>query len=309
MDTILEVKGLVKKYRQRVALDGLDLQVKRGTVFGLVGSNGAGKTTTLAIVAGLVKKNSGHINVFGMGEHMPWLSGGRMSLMPQDASLPIDARVGDLVSYYAELQGMSRKTAQDNAREVIEKVNLSDRYDSSIRSLSHGMRRRVVIAQAFLGNPELILLDEPLSGLDPREVVNIRDVILRMRGKKTVVVSSHNLHEIERMCDHVAFIEKGKLVKQDSLRQITGHHCLIRYELAGVEFDMVLVRQAVPDAEFEFEESDSGCVLTCRYDDKAHTTQEVNAKVIGCLLDNGVGIISVKQGDALEDAYIGLSAS
>lgn len=306
LDQVLEIKGLEKRYGKRLALNGLNLSVSRGSVFGLVGSNGAGKTTTLAIVAGLVRENAGTVNVFGGGCHRPEVSAARLSMMPQDADLPADSCVGNLLSFYAELQGMSRVRACEAAIEVLAKVNLSDRINSSVRSLSHGMRRRVVIAQAFLGEPELILLDEPLSGLDPREVANIRETIVRLRGRRTVVISSHNLHEIERMCDHVAFIEDGRTIRQDTLRTITDHHCLMKYKVTHLPDDLECIRTIATGVDLQVADEDGGSVLICRYDDEYYQATEINELVIRSLLDRGAGILSIQQGEGLENAYVRL---
>lgn len=304
MEHVLEMENIRKRYGKRTALAGLDIKVPRGSVFGLVGSNGAGKTTCIGIAAGLIRQNSGVVRLFGGGAFDPYLHGGRMSLMPQDAALPVDACVGEVVAYYAELQGMDRQTAKQNAEEILGKVNLSDRITSSVRSLSHGMRRRVIIAQAFLGEPELIILDEPLSGLDPREVVNMRKILTTMKGRRTIVISSHNLHEIERICDYVAFIEDGRTVRQDRLTQITGRQCVVRFELDGGEAGIEHLSSGIAGVELSL--SEDGKDLICRFNETERSVRDVNETVLKKLFESGVGVLSVRQGEGLEEAYIGL---
>lgn len=199
MNNALKLERVVKTYRGFRALDGLDLDIPRGSIFGLVGSNGAGKTTTaLCVGAGLLRIRSGSVNLLGGGPFRPRLHRGRIALLPQDAAFPGHARVDDLLAFYGRLQGIAGGEIKRAVDSVLEWVYLSDRKRSTIRALSHGMRRCVTIAQAFLGHPELILLDEPLNGLEPLEVVNIRNLIRERKGRQTIVISSHLLKEVER---------------------------------------------------------------------------------------------------------------
>jgi len=307
--TALEMTGLEKRYGKRRALAGLDLRVGRGVLFGLVGSNGAGKTTTLSIAAGITKPNRGSVNVLGEGLFDAARSAGRLSLIPQGAALPPHAVVRDLLMFYARLQGLRGSDALGSVVEVLEWARLSDRAKSSVRSLSHGMQRRIAIAQAFLGDPELVLLDEPMSGLDPREVVRTRNMLVERKGRQTIVVSSHNLSEIERMCDEAAFIEEGRTVRQDSMESITGRRHAITYLLESDAVPLERLGELLPDARFSPDPpgeavAGCGCVLRCEYDSSRKTAAEVNAVVVGCLLESGAGLVEVRRGCELESAYL-----
>jgi ABC-type multidrug transport system ATPase subunit len=305
------MEGVLKCFGRRKALDGLDLRVPAGSLCGLVGSNGAGKTTSMSVAVGLLHARRGRVNLLGDGPFDPERHAGRVSLLPQDTQLPRHSRVLELLVYYAELQGMPPRTARERAVEVIEWVHLSDRVTSPVRTLSHGMKRRVMIAQAFLGSPELILLDEPLSGLDPREVANIRDLLRGQRGARTVVVSSHNLHEIERICDHVVFIEGGRTVKQDTMAAVTGRHHVLTCLLGAGTVPLDALRQAVPGAALErLDGSDAGAqTLICRFGPSDGTPAEVNGRLLRALLDSGTEILEVRQGEHLEGAYLQGSAA
>ncbi len=304
----LELNNVVKHYGRRKALDGLTLKVPAGTVFGLVGSNGAGKTTTLAVSVGMLRRRSGSVDLLELGPFDPIRHAGRVALLPQDTRLTPQSRVRELLVYYAELQGMTPASARSCVEEVVEWVHLSDRADSRIRSLSHGMKRRVMIAQAFLGDPELILLDEPLSGLDPREVANIRNLLRQRRGRQTIVVSSHNLHEIERVCDHVAFIENGRTVRQDSMDAVTGRRHVLSYRLGGGALPLEQIRTALPAIALEATSADAtGAAvqgLVCRYAGTDGSTAAVNAAVLSALLAADIDILEVRQGSELETAYL-----
>lgn len=205
-------RGLVKRYGGRRALDGFSLDVPAGCVLGLVGPNGAGKTTWMMSVAGYVRPDEGTIGLFGSG--MPFDAArhsGRLAILPQDSELPLDAMPRSFLTALAQLQGLTGQTARAAVDAVLAAVNLTDRAGASVRSLSHGMRKRLMAAQCFLGNPDIVLLDEPFNGLDPEEVVRLRALICR--GGRTTIISSHNLNDIEKLCTHVCFVENGRCVR------------------------------------------------------------------------------------------------
>ena len=231
----LETRGLVKRYGRRRVLDGFTLAVPRGAVLGLVGANGAGKTTWMMTVAGLLRPAPGTIDILGNGPFDAAVHAGRFALLPQDSELPLEATPAGLFYRFGRLQGLSANEARRSAAEVLAAVNLADRAKSSIRSLSHGMRMRVRVAQCFLGNPELVLLDEPLNGLDPLEADRLRRFIRAHAGRQTIVVSSHNLHDVEQLCTHVAFVENGRVTRMDTLGALTRGRSLesVYLEQAG----------------------------------------------------------------------------
>ncbi len=295
----LEYVGVVKTYGRRRALDGLNLKIPSGSLCGLVGSNGAGKTTTLTLAAGLVFPTAGHVRVGGRAFD-PAARSGRLTLLPQDAELPREGRPLELLVFYGELQGLARREARAAAQEMLERVHLADRAESPVRSLSHGMRKRLMIAQCFLGNPEIVLLDEPLSGLDPREAARVREFIGGLRGRRTIVISSHDLHEIERMCDHVAFIEKGRTVRMDSLEAVTGRRGLLVYRLAG-DPPMETLAAAVPEAALEWDPAQRR--LLCRHPESL-AAAEINRRLIPVLFDACAGVITIEQGERLETEYL-----
>ncbi len=207
----IESRNLVKCYGKRRALDGFSLAIPRGCVLGLVGPNGAGKTTWMMSVARLVRYESGSIAFTGT-----------LGLLPQDSELPLEMSARSLLIGLAGLQGMTSPDAKAAAASVLAKVNLLDRADASVRSLSHGMRKRVMTAQCFLGDPDLVLLDEPMNGLDPVEAERLRKVILERKDRKTTVISSHNLLDLERLCTHIAFVDKGRVRRFGSLAELTA---------------------------------------------------------------------------------------
>ena len=310
----LELRGVTKYYGRRKALDGLDLAVPTGSVCGLVGSNGAGKTTTMAVATGMLRARDGTINVLGQGPFDPAVHTGRVALLPQDTELPRVARVRELLIFYAELQGMDRCRARACASEILEWVHLADRADSTIRSLSHGMRRRLMLAQAFLGEPELVLLDEPQSGLDPREVANVRSLLQERRGRQTILISSHNLHELERICDHVAFIENGRALRMDTMAAVTGREHVLQFRLGRGAVPVEELCRRLPAAVFEWPEAklqapDAEGTLLCRYAEADGSAAAINGAVLKALLDAGVEVLEVRRGSELEAAFLGQGAT
>ncbi len=298
----IEIRSLTKKFRKQTALDGLNLMVPSGSIFGLVGRNGAGKTTCMSIIAGLLKADTGTVNLLGMGSFDPDTFKGRITLLPQDALLPAHARVANLLRYYARLQGLSARDAAENTSQALEWVGLSDRAKNSIRSLSHGMLRRVTIAQAFLGNPDIVLLDEPTSGLDPEQVVQIRNMITNRRGKQTIIISSHVLSEIESACDHVAFIENGRTLRQNSMKNILNRRKIITYRLKSGPLPIKELESKIPDAEFGANEDQTE--LKVELNDESLSFDAVNAILIPVLLSAGAGIIEIRTGSNLEQEFL-----
>jgi ABC-2 type transport system ATP-binding protein len=155
MEYAIESTALVKRYGARRALDGLTLSVPRFAVLGLVGPNGAGKTTWMMSVAGLLHLHGGTMNLLGGGPFDPAVHSGRVTLLPQDSELPLESRPIDLLTHYGLLQGLTRREAERSASTMLQEVHLGDRLTATVRSLSHGMRKRVMIAQCFIGFPEL----------------------------------------------------------------------------------------------------------------------------------------------------------
>ena len=309
MNLALEFKGVVKTYGSRRALDRLDLAVPRGTIFGLVGSNGAGKTTALAVSVGLLRHDEGAVSLLGDGPFHPDRHAGRVTLLPQDSRLPLHARAEDLLRFYGRLQGLPEGALRESVDEVLEWVHLRDRRRSPVRTLSHGMMRRLTIAQAFLGRPELVLLDEPMSGLDPREAARIRAILKRRHDSQTVVISSHNLHELETLCDAAAFIEAGRLVRQDSMDTLTRRSHRVAYflEPGGRPLPMEELKQALPGATWE--PSFEGAELTVKFFGENTRTAEINARVLEILLRHGLGVVEVRRGSNLESEYFSATDS
>ncbi len=300
MADALVLEGVHKSYGTRVALAGLHLRIPQGSISGLIGPNGAGKTTCFGIVGGLLRADSGRLDVLGQGPYEPARQRGLLGLLPQDSEITPHRRVAVQLTYLARLQGLSaREAAQDVAR-VLDLVALSDRARVRVGELSHGMRRRVAIAQALLGTPKLVLLDEPTSGLDPHLVKHMRDVIVATNRKHrtTFLVSSHVLADLEAICDHVSFIESGRAMQSGKLVEVVGRARQIEIEVLRMP-SVELLREALGELRFEREEGEL-CVEVPEHGDVA----ELISRVLRVLLDLDAGVLEVRSSRTLEQTYL-----
>ncbi|MBE6396563.1 MAG: ABC transporter ATP-binding protein [Lentisphaerae bacterium] len=294
-------RNLVKRRGKCRALDGLTLSVPRGSVLGLVGENGAGKTTWMMTVAGFLRPNAGEIDILGCGPFEAERHSGRIAILPQDSELPLEMSPYDALYRFGRLQGLSSQAARRSAQGALAAVNLSDRSNAPVRTLSHGMRKRAMVAQCFVGNPEIVLLDEPLNGLDPVEADRMRRFILAQRGRRTVVVSSHNLEDVERLCSHVALIGKGRLVRMDTLASITHWTDRIAYTLVSRPADFPALTSAVPGISLEWREDRR--ILICSFIASDGGVAEVNRILLPAILAQ-TDVLSVTPGQSLEEAFL-----
>ena len=294
-------RELVKRRGKHRALDGFTLSVPRGSILGLVGENGAGKTTWMMTVAGFLRPDAGEIDLLGLGPFDAGRHAGRISILPQDSELPLDSTPMDALYRFGRLQGLSPNVARRSAHDALAAVNLLDRANATVRTLSHGMRKRAMVAQCFVGNPEIVLLDEPLNGLDPVEADRLRRFIASQQGRRTVVVSSHNLEDVERLCTHVAVVGKGRLARMDTVASITHGTDRIVYTLSSALADTASISVAVPGANLELR--DGGRMIVCSFGSESGGIAEVNRLLLPALLAQ-TDIISVVPGQSLEEAFL-----
>ncbi len=297
----LSCRGVMKRFGRRTALDSFSLDIPPGAVMGLVGANGAGKTTWMMTVAGFLVPDAGEIDILGLGPFDAAVHSGLFSILPQDSELPSEATPESMLYRFARMQGMKREEAWKNVRQLLDAVNLLDRAKSKIRNLSHGMRKRVMAAQCFIGEPDLVLLDEPLNGLDPIEAARLRRFISSRKGRQTLVISSHNLHDIEALCTHVAFVENGRVVKTEALGEVSGGCGRVSYVVGTEPKGFDELRAAVPGAEISWSAADSAVV--CSFDDGIFSVAEVNRRLLPLLLA-ATDVHKVTPGISLEEIFL-----
>ena len=240
MDAIC-VSGVSKRFGRVTALDSVSFTVPQRSITGLLGPNGAGKTTLFSVIAGFLKSDGGWAEVLGVDVRRGAQLQGRLSIFPQDAHFQRNVPILEQLVFFRRLGGRSREEALDEVMATLGMVGLETVAKRRVGTLSHGMVKRLGIAQAFLGHPEVILLDEPTAGLDPANARQIRELITTLQERATIIVSSHNLAEIQELCDHVVILDHGKLVLAAPVDAITR---------AGREYNVVLSR-ALVDGERE----------------------------------------------------------
>jgi ABC-2 type transport system ATP-binding protein len=302
-DDALRLVGIRKRYSRRGpwALDGLTCRFPRGSVCGLVGPNGAGKTTLYSVVCGFLPVDEGGVDLLGEGPFDPWKLKGRVGVLPQDAAIDDRRTCREFLHYMGALQGLgsSSKAAADDA---LKAVLLHERADDRAGSLSHGMRRRLSVASALLGSPELVLLDEPTAGLDPVQARSLRQVLADYRGRATIIVSSHNLTELERICDWVVLIEKGVCVREGPVDEVTGQRQVIDWLVGPGQPPLDALREALPGHDWTWAPADGSGVLTLRApaDANLDSSSIIAARL---LADAGIAIRNLQRGRSLEETF------
>lgn len=224
---MIEINHLVKKYGSHVAVDDLSLTVEPGKIYGFLGPNGAGKSTTMNIITGYLAATSGEVKINGFDVlKQPEEVKKCVGYLPELPPLYMDMTVKEYLDFVAELKKIEKSLRAGYVKEVMEITKTEEVSGRLIRNLSKGYRQRVGFAQAVLGYPEILILDEPTVGLDPKQIIEIRDLIKELGKKHTIILSSHILSEISAVCDHVFIISHGKLVASDStenlLERMTG---------------------------------------------------------------------------------------
>lgn len=214
---MIEVKNLVKKYGKHVAVDHLSFTVEKGQIYGFLGPNGAGKSTTMNIMTGYLAPTEGEVIIDGcdmMKE--PEKAKSRIGYLPEIPPVYPDMTVYEYLSFAAELKRIPKKEREDAIEKAVELTRIEEVSERLIKNLSKGYKQRVGLAQAILGEPEVMILDEPMVGLDPKQIIEIRDLIKLLGQNHTILLSSHILSEISAVCDHIMIIAGGRLVASDS---------------------------------------------------------------------------------------------
>jgi len=304
---------LTKRFGSKIAVEDVTFTVPQGAVFGLVGPNGAGKTTTFSMLAGYLRPSAGRVEILGFPPTAVDSLRSRVGVLPQDALLPAQDTVGEFLVHMARLQDLPGDKAVSSARERLDDVAGRDWWDQRCGSLSHGMAKRVALAQAFLGEPDVVLLDEPTAGLDPRVAYEVRQLVKAKKGHAAIVISSHNLQELEEICDFAAILDHGKIVTQGSMAELTAANSEVRVQLTpgarrGTNPGEVPISRLrdlphVITADLH----DDGPELVVTFERKDADAETIIGKVLAVLLQNEVRISGVTKGRGLEQRLIDLA--
>ena len=222
---MLLVEDLVKNYGSHEALKGISFHLEEGQIVGLLGQNGAGKSTTMNIITGYLSAASGTVKIRGIDLlEQPKKAKKLLGYLPEQPPLYEKMTVREYLQFVGELKGLKKNEAKQEATEVMEKTNLLEREQMLIKHLSKGYKQRVGLAQALVGNPPILILDEPMVGLDPNQIIEIRELIRSLAGKHTIMISSHILSEIETICDHIIILDEGTVVAKNETKRLELEH-------------------------------------------------------------------------------------
>lgn len=222
---MIEIEGLTKHYRDLAAIQDVSFKVGKGEIVGFLGPNGAGKTTTMKILTGFMPASHGTARVAGFDVfEQPMEVKRRIGYLPEIPPVYPDLTVGEYLKFVGTLKGLRGADLRSDVERVVNRVNLVQVLDRLIRNLSKGFQQRVGLAQALLGNPQVLILDEPTVGLDPRQIGDVRELIRELAGDHTVILSTHILQEVTATCQRAIIINKGRIVADDALQDLAAKH-------------------------------------------------------------------------------------
>lgn len=301
-DLAIQTFNLTKRYGSLIAVDTLSLQIRRGEVFGLLGPNGAGKTTAINMLCGLLRPDSGEIfldgrPVHGRDSHL------RVGVCPQNIVLWGTLTCMEQMEFIGEMYNIPRKTALKHGETLLEIMDLAEKRDKLARTLSGGMQRRLNLVMALVHNPEILVLDEPEAGLDPQSRVLVREYIRSLARQKTVILTTHNMNEAERIADRVAIIDHGRLLMMDTpeaLKRTVGEGDVLEVEVIGlpIEEAVRVITELAPGASF----AEQTLII------RARGAVDILPSILVALKQTGGSIGEVRlRANSLEDVFIALT--
>jgi ABC-2 type transport system ATP-binding protein len=302
----IETQGLTRRFGKLMAVDNLNLQVAAGSLFGLIGPNGAGKTTTLRMLAGLLEPTAGEIVLNGQAANHDWREMRRqIGYMPDFFGVYEDMLVWEYLDFFARCYDLAAARRRQVTDELLELVDLAARRDAYVQTLSRGMRQRLCLAHALVHDPQVLLLDEPASGLDPRARVEMRELLRELGAMgKTIVVSSHILAELAELCDAVGIIERGRLVacgSLDDIRRQARAGRMLRLKVLSGQDEAGAVLRDQPGVGQVYEVN--GCLEVEFLGD-----DEATAGLLAALVARGVRVVSFSEVTSdLEEVFLRLT--
>ena len=308
---MIEISNLVKKYGDHVAVDNLSLTIEPGKIYGLLGPNGAGKSTTMNILTGYIGATSGTVKINGYDIlNQPEEAKKCVGYLPELPPLYMDMTVAEYLKFVAELTKIEKKKRKEMINDAMEMTGVSDVSERLIKNLSKGYRQRVGFAQAVLGYPQIIILDEPTVGLDPKQIIEIRELIKKLGENHTVILSSHILTEISAVCDHVFIISKGKLVASDATENLINLMATEQNIDIIAKCDEAVARQVienvsdVKEVKFEQPEEDD----TVKFVVRAQKGCDIREGLFKAFCDRNITLLEMHSAvKSLEDVFLELT--
>lgn len=308
---MIEVTNLTKKYGDHIAVDHLSFRVEKGQIYGFLGPNGAGKSTTMNIITGYLAATEGTVTIDGKDiQKDPEEAKRSIGYLPELPPLYVDMTVREYLEFVAELKKVPKKERKQQIDEVMEMTQITDMQQRLIKNLSKGYRQRVGLAQAILGYPEVIILDEPTVGLDPKQIIEIRDLIRKLGENHTVILSSHILSEVSAVCDHIMIIAHGKLVAGDSpenLQKLMSGSMELNLEVKGSAAAVKSALQEISQID-RIEENTEASKNVAKLKVISKENADIREQVFYALADAKLPILEMTHAEkSLEDIFLELT--
>lgn len=308
---MIEVKNITKFYGKNIAVNDISFTVSKGEIVAFLGPNGAGKTTTMNIITGYTCSNKGNVILDGydISKNANKVKS-KIGYMPEQLPLYYDMTVEEYLKFIAELKKVKRKEVKTHIEKIMKDTSIYDMKDRLIRNLSRGYKQRVGIAQALIADPELLILDEPTIGLDPNQIIEIRNLIKSLAGKHTIILSTHILPEAEQICDRVIIIKKGKIISNCKIEDIKKEEKENNIELEVITdgekktvLDIIENTNGVIKADFIEQKNDELKFIIVIKNNK-----EVRKNIFENLIKKGYTILEIKKiEENLEDIFVKLT--
>lgn len=305
---MIEVKNVTKKYGNVVAVDDISFTINDGEVVGFLGPNGAGKTTTMNMITGYIEQTEGTITVNNFDTIKKAKKAKReIGYMPEGVPLYTDLTVKEFVSYMADLRKVDKKQKKEDIQNVLKETGLDVMQNKLIKNLSRGQKQRVSLAGTLVGNPKVLILDEPTVGLDPKQITEIRSLIKSLGKKHTVVLSSHILSEVSQICDKVIIINKGKIVAidtPDNLEKKVSNKNVLYVTVEDTENKMDTIKEKISEIKDVklVKENEDG---TKQYEISGEENVNLNKIIFSEFAKENITIFEMKKPEAtLEDAFM-----
>lgn len=307
---MIEITNVTKKYGNFTAVDDISFTIQNGEIIGFLGPNGAGKSTTMNMITGYIEPTEGTITVNGYDiQKKPQKAKKQIGYMPEGVPLYQDLTVKEFVTYMAELKKVDKKVKKEEVEKALTETGIKDVEKKLIRNLSRGYKQRVSMAGALVGSPDVLILDEPTVGLDPKQITEIRSLIKELGKEHTVILSSHILSEVSQLCERVIIINKGKIVAIDTpenLEKATQERNIILVTVEDKQNKMKEINTLIPEIAKCEEVKDNGDG-TKQYMIEAKKNADLRKQLFEVLPKNDITIFELKKAEtSLEDAFITL---
>lgn len=307
---MIKLENVTKKYGKFEALKGISFEVKKGEIVGLLGPNGAGKSTTMNIITGFIEQTSGTVTVDEIDVlKKPGKAKKIIGYMPEGVPLYNDLTVKEFVKYMAELKRVSKKEIKEKVQKVLEDTGLVDVQNKLIRNLSRGYKQRVSLAGTLVSDPEVIILDEPTVGLDPKQVIEIRELIKKLGKNHTVILSSHILSEVSQICNRVIIINKGEIIAVDTpenLEKKVSNKNILYVTVEDTENKVTNMKgkiEGIKDIKLEKTNEDG----TKQYVIEVEEAKDIRKTLFASFAKENLAIFEMKKADtSLEEAFMKL---